>query len=74
MTTPEAKLVCRNVWKLFGADASGFLAAHDGQPETDAITKAGLVGAVRRVDLDVREARSLSSWGFRDPASRRLSG
>jgi glycine betaine/proline transport system ATP-binding protein len=64
MTTPEAKLVCRNVWKLFGADASGFLAAHDGQPETDAITKAGLVGAVRRVDLDVREGEIFVIMGL----------
>ncbi|WP_375590466.1 betaine/proline/choline family ABC transporter ATP-binding protein [Hoeflea alexandrii] len=64
MTTPEAKLVCRNVWKLFGADASGFLAAHDGQPETDAITRAGLVGAVRRVDLDVREGEIFVIMGL----------
>ena len=64
MTTPEAKLVCRNVWKLFGADASGFLTAHDGQPETDAITRAGLVGAVRRVDLDVREGEIFVIMGL----------
>jgi glycine betaine/proline transport system ATP-binding protein len=43
---------------------SGFLAAHDGQPETDAITKAGLVGAVRRVDLDVREGEIFVIMGL----------
>ncbi len=64
MTTPEAKLVCRNVWKLFGADAADFLTRHDGRPDTDAITEAGLVGAVRQVDLEVREGEIFVIMGL----------
>ncbi|MDF1609248.1 betaine/proline/choline family ABC transporter ATP-binding protein [Hoeflea sp. YIM 152468] len=64
MTTPEARLVCRNVWKLFGADAAAFLAQHNGRPEAAAIARAGLVGAVRRVDLDVHEGEIFVIMGL----------
>ncbi|MGJ8571496.1 MAG: quaternary amine ABC transporter ATP-binding protein [Hoeflea sp.] len=63
-TTPEAKLVCRNVWKLFGADAAEFLASHDGRPHPHAIAEAGLVGAVRQVDLDVNEGEIFVIMGL----------
>jgi len=64
MTTPEAKLVCRNVWKLFGNDAASFLAEHNGHPEASAIAEAGLVGAVRQVDLDVHEGEIFVIMGL----------
>jgi len=64
MTTPEAKLVCRNVWKLFGSDATSFLAGHDGRPDAAAIAQAGLVGAVRQVDLDVNEGEIFVIMGL----------
>lgn len=50
----EAKLACRNVWKLFGARAGEQLAALGGQPDARQLAEAGLVGAVRHVDLEVR--------------------
>jgi len=64
MTIPETKLVCRNVWKLFGADATSFLANHDGKPDAASIAEAGLVGAVRQVDLDVREGEIFVIMGL----------
>ncbi|WP_417425371.1 quaternary amine ABC transporter ATP-binding protein [Hoeflea sp.] len=64
MTIPETKLVCRNVWKLFGADATSFLANHDGKPDAALIAEAGLVGAVRQVDLDVREGEIFVIMGL----------
>jgi glycine betaine/proline transport system ATP-binding protein len=64
MTTPEAKLVCRNVWKLFGPDAASFLAAHNGHPDPAALAEAGLVGAVRQVDLDVNEGEIFVIMGL----------
>lgn len=64
MTIPEAKLVCRNVWKLFGADAAGFLAKHNGRPDAGALAEAGLVGAVRKVDLDVNEGEIFVIMGL----------
>jgi glycine betaine/proline transport system ATP-binding protein len=64
MTTSEAKLVCRNVWKLFGADAKGFLATHSGTPDAEELSAAKLVGAVRQVDLDVREGEIFVIMGL----------
>lgn len=64
MTTPEAKLVCRNVWKLFGAEAETFLRSHDGHPDAQAVAAAGLVGAVRHVDLNVREGEIFVIMGL----------
>ena len=64
MTSPEAKLVCRNVWKLFGPGAADFLAAHDGNPDAAAIAESAFVGAVRRVDLDVREGEIFVIMGL----------
>ncbi|MGI6850821.1 quaternary amine ABC transporter ATP-binding protein [Mesorhizobium sp. 1B3] len=52
MTTPQPKLVCRNLWKVFGSGASAFL-ARDTNPPPERLTAAGLVGAVRAVGLDV---------------------
>jgi glycine betaine/proline transport system ATP-binding protein len=54
MTLPDPKLVCRNVWKVFGAGAKEFLESARGKPGQEEFGAAGLVGAVRHVDLDVR--------------------
>lgn len=64
MTSPEAKLVCRNVWKLFGPGAADFLARHNGRPDATAINEAGFVGAVRQVDLDVHEGEIFVIMGL----------
>jgi glycine betaine/proline transport system ATP-binding protein len=50
----EAKLVCRNVWKIFGAGAREAVSSSNGKPDADSLLSAGLVGAVRGVDLEVR--------------------
>jgi len=49
----EPKIACRNVWKLFGPNPVGFLASHDGDPDTDAIKKSGYIPAVRDASLEV---------------------
>jgi glycine betaine/proline transport system ATP-binding protein len=54
MTASAPKLVCRNVWKLFGSGAADFLRSAGGAPSPDALAAAGLIGAVRDVNLDVR--------------------
>jgi glycine betaine/proline transport system ATP-binding protein len=54
MTAPPAKLVCRNVWKVFGANASGALRALGADPDSGQLQAAGLVPAVRAVSLEVR--------------------
>ena len=50
----EAKLVCRNVWKIFGAGARDAMSSHDGKPDAETLLNSGLVGAVRDVNLAVR--------------------
>lgn len=52
MTLPAPKLVCRDVWKVFGSGAEEFLAGNPAPPP-ERLAAAGLVGAVRAVDLEV---------------------
>jgi len=53
----DVKLTCRSVWKLFGSGAEAFLAngssARTSPPSAEDVTAAGLIGAVRDVDLEV---------------------
>lgn len=53
MSLPQSKLICRNVWKLFGSGAQEFMASHPA-PTLEELSAAGLLGAVRDVNLDVR--------------------
>ncbi|RJG47386.1 MULTISPECIES: betaine/proline/choline family ABC transporter ATP-binding protein [unclassified Mesorhizobium] len=53
MTASEPKLICRNVWKVFGAGAGEFLNAKNADTSLASLGKAGLVGAVRDVNLEV---------------------
>jgi len=50
---PEAKLACRGVWKIFGDGAEDTLARHGGHMDDEALKQAGLVGAVRDVNLEI---------------------
>jgi glycine betaine/proline transport system ATP-binding protein len=61
---PEPKLVCRNVWKLFGSNARAWLDAGGNAADSDGIASAGLVGAVRDVNLEVREGEIFVIMGL----------
>ena len=52
-STPAAKITCGGVWKVFGAGADRFLAAHDNAPSDEALAEAGLIGAVRDASFAV---------------------
>jgi glycine betaine/proline transport system ATP-binding protein len=52
--SPPPKLVCRNVWKLFGPRAAETLTALGPAPAPERIAAAGLIGAVRNVNMEVR--------------------
>ena len=54
MTVAQPKLVCRNVWKIFGSGAADFLKASGGAPSPEAMSATALVGAVRDVNIEVR--------------------
>jgi glycine betaine/proline transport system ATP-binding protein len=51
--TVAAKLVCSDVWKLFGNGAARFLAAAEAPPSLETIRDAGLIAAVCGVDLEI---------------------
>ena len=59
----NAKLVCRGLWKVFGPDAAEFLAQH-GNPTAEQLSEAGLIGAVRAVDLEVRHGEIFVVMGL----------
>eukprot|EP01035_Chromulina_nebulosa_P049833 gene49833-67663_t len=58
------KLACRNVWKLFGANAGAFISSRDGIASSQDLAQAGLVGAVRRVDLEIRQGEIFIIMGL----------
>ena len=65
MNDSQPKLVCRNVWKLFGSGARDFLRAREPASVTgDDLVKAGLVGAVRNVNLEVRDGEIFVIMGL----------
>jgi glycine betaine/proline transport system ATP-binding protein len=49
-----AKLACRRVWKLFGANATTFMRRADASLTAGDVAAAGLIAAVADVSLDIR--------------------
>jgi glycine betaine/proline transport system ATP-binding protein len=64
MSPPEPKLVCRNIWKLFGNRAAEAFAELGGNPTIGEISERGLVAAVRGADLSVREGEIFVIMGL----------
>jgi glycine betaine/proline transport system ATP-binding protein len=58
------KLASRNVWKLFGSDAGSFLRRKNGVATTAELQQAGLVGAVRSIDLEIRQGEIFIIMGL----------
>ncbi len=65
--TPQAntpKIVCKDVWKVFGDKAARFLAGHQSKPSYDELTEAGLIGAVRDVSLKIHQSEIFVIMGL----------
>ena len=62
MTKPVI-LDCRDVWKLYGAHADGFLAKHPA-PDAEALRAAGIIGAVRNVSVQIEEGEIFVIMGL----------
>jgi glycine betaine/proline transport system ATP-binding protein len=58
------KLACRNVWKLFGANAERVIREHHGRATAAELAAAGLVGAVRAADLEIRQGEIFIIMGL----------
>ncbi|RID92899.1 ATP-binding cassette domain-containing protein [Gemmobacter lutimaris] len=57
-------LECRNVWKLYGAQADSFLQTHGMQPTPEALRRANIVSAVRNVDVTIRKGEIFVIMGL----------
>ncbi|MCR9150492.1 MAG: betaine/proline/choline family ABC transporter ATP-binding protein [Rhodobacteraceae bacterium] len=62
MTKPVI-LDCRNVWKLYGPHADGFLGANPA-PDPEALREAGLIGAVRDVSVQIHQGEIFVIMGL----------
>ena len=60
----DVKIACRSVWKLYGRDPEGFLAAHGGDPSDTAIEADGYIPAVRHASLEVYPGEILVIMGL----------
>src|SRR5438128_1115522 len=58
------KLVCKDVWKVFGEGAKQCLAKHNGSPSSQDLSEAKLVGAVQRASLEVRRGENFIVMGL----------
>jgi len=58
------KLDCRNVWKLYGKVANGFLEAGAAEPTFEAIRAAGLIGAVRNASVQIHDGEIFVIMGL----------
>ena len=57
------KLVCKNIWKLYGADSDAFLGRNP-SPSLDDIKAAQLIPAVRDVDIEIFEGEIFVIMGL----------
>ena len=57
-------LACEGVWKLFGPDAAGFLKRRQGRATAEELAAAGLIGAVRDVNLAIGEGEIFVIMGL----------
>lgn len=61
--TRNPKLSCRNVWKLYGANAETLL-RNNPNPTDEDIRRAGVVGAVRNATIDIEEGEIFVIMGL----------
>ncbi|MBA5777753.1 ATP-binding cassette domain-containing protein [Stappia sp. F7233] len=64
MSASEYKIVCRNLWKVFGIGVRQFMADRAGKPSDESLRQAGLLAAVKGVDLEVRAGQTLAIMGM----------
>lgn len=58
------KLACRNLWKIFGQSAAEFIRLRAGEASNADLDRARLIGAVRKVSLDVHEGEIFIVMGL----------
>ncbi|GJL82159.1 MAG: ABC transporter ATP-binding protein [marine bacterium B5-7] len=64
MKESDHKLACEGVWKLFGSNERDFLKKHDFAPDDAALQQAGMIGAVRDVNLEIHDGEIFVIMGL----------
>jgi len=64
MRSNAAKLTCEGLWKLYGPDPEGFLAAQEQPPDVESVKAAGYIPAVVDANLAVHEGEILVLMGL----------
>lgn len=59
----DVKVDCKNIWKLYGADAASLLAG-GAEPDDAVLKQAGVIGAVRGVDVQIRNGEIFVIMGL----------
>jgi len=63
MSELPAKLVCKSLWKVFGPSAQAFLNSNP-NPDENELRSAGLIGAVRDINLSVDDGEIFVIMGL----------
>ena len=66
------KLICKNVWKLYGDKPKEFLQSHNNNPDQKTIKNAGYIQAIRNASLEVYENEILVIMGLSGSGKSRL--
>ena len=64
MSRTESILTCTNVWKIFGKGAERFFSDNTPPIDNNSLTSAGLIGAVRDVNIAVAEGEIFVIMGL----------
>ncbi|KZK85681.1 Glycine betaine transport ATP-binding protein OpuAA [Pseudovibrio sp. Ad46] len=57
-------LDCKGLWKIYGANAGTFLQSRDSSPDTSALERANLTGAVRDANLQIMKGEIFVIMGL----------
>ncbi len=58
------KLDCRGVWKVYGQNPIEFMQAHNGAPSDGDLSGAGMIGAVRDANVQIRDGEIFVIMGL----------
>ena len=58
------KLDCRGVWKVYGSNPTEFMQIHQGAPSDGDLTRAGMIGAVRDANVQIRDGEIFVIMGL----------
>ena len=64
MIDKSPKLVCDNIWKIYGAASAALVGSQDWPPTTGDLVRLGLIGAVRNASLNIHDGEIFVIMGL----------